>query len=98
MLKSLQALVLYSVPIPVLMDMLSTLWNLPMGKACLTALSHRTRREDRTRLAKQLPWDHPIARTLDHVVHRRKMAGKSNRFLGDWDWGPFPHTFFRVPF
>lgn len=61
MLKSLQALVLYSVPIPVLMDMLSTLWNLPMGKACLTALSHRTRREDRTRLAKQLPWDHPIA-------------------------------------
>ena len=30
-----------------------------------------------TRLAKQLPWDHPIARKLNHEVHRRKMAGKS---------------------
>ena len=55
MVKSLQALVLYSVPITVLMDMLSTLWNLPMGKACLTALLHRTRSEDLTNLAKQLP-------------------------------------------
>ena len=34
-----------------------------------------------TRLAKQLPWDHPIARTLNHEVHRRKMAGKSCRFF-----------------
>ena len=98
MVKSLQALVLYSVPITVLMDMLSTLWNLPMGRACLIALFHRSRSEDLTRLAKQLPWDHPIARTLDHEVHRRKMAGKSNRFFGRLGLGPFPHTFFRVPF
>jgi len=94
MVKSLQALVLYSVPITVLMDMLSTLWNHPMGKACLTALFHRTRSEDLTNLAKQLPWDHPIARTLDHEVHRRKMAGKSNRFFGRLGLGTFPHTFF----
>ena len=92
--KSLQALVPYSVPITVLVDMLSTLWNLPMGKACLTALFHRTRSEDLTRLAKQLPWDHPIACTLDHEVHRRKMTGKSNRFFGGLGLGPFPHTFF----
>ena len=94
MVKSLQALVLYSVPITVLMDMLSTLWNLPMGKACLTALLHRPRSDDLTNLAKQLPWDHPIARTLDHEVHRRKMAGKSNPFFGRLGLGPFPHTFF----
>ena len=66
MVKSLQAIVLYSVPITVLMDMTSTQWNLPMGKACLTALFHRTRSEDLTRLAKQFSWDHPIPRTLDH--------------------------------
>ena len=52
-----------------------------MGKACLTSLFHRTRSEDLTNLAKQLPWHHPIARTLDHEVHRRKMAGKSCRFF-----------------
>ena len=48
-----------------------------------------------TRLAKQLPWDHPIARTLNHEVHRRKMAGKSCRFF-DWqDSVPsFTHTLF----
>ena len=34
-----------------------------------------------TRLARQLPWAHPIARTLNHEVHRRKMAGKSCRFF-----------------
>ena len=97
MVKSLQGLVLYSVPITVLMDMISTLWNLHMGKACLTALFYRSWSEDLTRLAKQFPWDHPIVRTLDHKVHRRKMAGKSNRLLGDWDWGPSSHLF-RVPF
>ena len=97
MVKSRQALVLYSVPITVLMDMISTLWNLPMGKACLTALFHRTRSEDLTRLAKQFPWDHQIVRTLDHEVHRRKMAGKSNHFLGHWDWGP-SLTRFSCPF
>ena len=76
------------------MDMISTLWILPMGKACLTALFHRTRSEDLTRLAKQFPWDHPIARKLDYEVHRRKMAGKSNRFFGRLGLGPFPHTLF----
>ena len=91
-------MVLYSVPLAVLMDMLSTLWNLPMRKACLTAWFHRTRSEDLTRLAKQLPWDHPIARTLDHEVHRRNMAVKSCHFC--WVARPgvhsFPHTLFSL--
>ena len=39
--------------------------------------------DEMTRLAKQLPWDHPIARTLNHEVHRRKMAGKSVAFFID---------------
>ena len=48
-----------------------------------------------TRLAKQLPWDHPIARTLNHEVHRRKMAGKSCRFFHWQDSVPsFNHTLF----
>ena len=48
-----------------------------------------------TRLAKQLPWDHPIARTLNHEVHRRKMAGKSCRFFHWQDSVPsFTHTLF----
>lgn len=98
MVKSLQAPVLYSVPITVLMDMLSTLWNLPTGKACLTALFHRTCSEDLTNLAKQLPWDHPIARRLDREVHRRKMAGKSNRFFGRLELGALPSHLFSCPF
>ena len=61
-----------------------------MGKACLTALFHRTRSEDLTRLAKQFPWDHPIARTLDHEAHRRKMAGKSCRFFSWTGLGSLP--------
>ena len=51
--------------------------------------------DEMTRLAKQLPWDHPIARTLNHEVHRRKMAGKSCRFFHWQDWvASFPHTVF----
>ena len=51
--------------------------------------------DEMTRLAKQLPWDHPIARTLHHEVHRRKMAGKSCRFFHWQDWvASFPHTIF----
>ena len=95
MVKSLQALVLYSMPLAVLMDMISTLWNLPMGKACLTALFHRTQSEDLTRFAKQFPWDHPIARTLDHEAYRCKMAGKSCRFFSLTGLGSipsFPHS------
>ena len=98
MVKSLQAIVLYSVPITVLMDMLSTLWNLPMGKACLTAPFHRTRSEELTRLARQFPWDHPIARTLDHEVHRRKMAGKSCRFFSWMGLGSLPSLIPFFPF
>ena len=98
MVKSLQAIVLYSVPITVLMDKLSTLWNLPMGKACLAALFHRSRSEDLTRLAKQFPWDHPTARTLDHEAHRRNMAGKSCRSFPWTGLGSLPSLIPFFPF
>ena len=51
--------------------------------------------DEMTRLTKQPLWDHPIARTLNHEVHRRKMAGKSCHFFHWQDWVPsFPHTLF----
>jgi len=61
--------------------MLTTLRNLPMGQACLTALFRRSSTVKLASLAKTLPWDHPVAQTLDRDLHRRKMAGKSGRFL-----------------
>ena len=72
MVNSLEALVLYSVPLTVLFDLLQTVWHLPIRKACISALFRRSKTDDLRDLAKQLPWDHPIARTLDHEGHRRK--------------------------
>ena len=94
MVNSLQALVLYAVPLTVLFDLLKTLWHLPLKNDCLRALFRRGTLEELRDLAKQLPWDHPIARTLDHEVHRRRMAGKSCHFCGCQGVGTFPHTLF----
>lgn len=77
MVNSLQALVLYSVPLAVLFDMLKTVWHLPLRKDCLSALFRRCTFEELRDMAKTLPWDHPIGRKLDHEVHRRRMADKS---------------------
>ena len=80
MVNSLQSLVLFSVPIAVLIDMLKILHHLPMGHECFNALFRRCTHEELRAWAKTFPWDHPIARKLDHEVHRRRMAGEFHRF------------------
>ena len=94
--NSLQALVLYSVPLAVLFDLLKTVWHLPLRKDCLSALFRRCTLEELRDMAKTLPWDYPIARTLDHEVHRRRMAGESYCFIFIARSGvlSFPHTLF----
>ena len=64
--NSLQALVLYAVPLTVLFDLLKTLWRVPLKNDCLHALFRRGTLEEILDFAKTLTWDHPIARTLDH--------------------------------
>lgn len=95
MVNSLEALVLYAVPLTVLFDLLKAVWHLPLRKPCVSALFQRSSTDELTRLSHTLPWDHPIARTLDHEVHRCKMAGKSYRFFGGRPGvHSFPHTLF----
>ena len=94
MVNSLQALVLYSVPIAILFDMLKMLHHLPMGKDCLRALFRRCTHKELRAWAKTLPWDHPIARKLDHEVHRRLMAGESYGFHFFSGVGPFSSYLF----
>ena len=77
MVSSLQSIVLYSVPIAMLFEMLKELHKLPLGKDCLKAMLRRCTHEELRNWAKTLPWDHPVARSLDHEVHRRRMAGES---------------------
>ena len=94
MVSSLQSIVLFSVPIAVLFDMLKILHHLPMGHECFRALFRRCTHEELRAWAKTLPWDHPIARKLDHEVHRRRMAGESHGFSFFSGVGPF----FLIPF
>ena len=77
MVSSLQSIVLYSVPIAILFDMLKILHRLPMGHECFHALFRRCTHEELRDWAKTLPWDHPIAKKLDHEVHHRRKAGES---------------------
>ena len=88
MVSSLQSIVLFSVPIAILIDMLKILHHLPMGHELFRALFRRCTHEELRAWAKTFPWDHPIARKLDHEVHRRRMAGEFHdfSFLGV---GPF---------
>ena len=81
MVNSLQSLVLFSVPIAVLIDMLKILHHLPMGHELFRALFRRCTHEELRNWAKTFPWDHPIARKLDHEVHRRRMAGEFYGFF-----------------
>ena len=94
MVNSLQSLVLFSVPIAVLIDMLKILHHLPMGHECFRALFRRCTHEELRAWAKTFPWDHPIARKLDHEVHRRRMAGEFHSFHFFGVWVPFPYAFF----
>ena len=66
-----------------------------MGHECFRALFRRCTHEELRDLAKTLPWDHPVARKLDHEVHRRRMAGESYGFHFFSGLGPF---FFLIPF
>ena len=81
MVSSLQSIVLYTVPIAMLFDMLKILHHLPMGRECFKVLFRRCTHEELRAWARTLPWDHPIARKLDHEVHRRRMAGECLSFL-----------------
>ena len=97
MVSSLQSIVLFSVPIAVLFDMLKILHHLPMGYECYRALFRRCTHEELRAWARTLPWDHPVARKLDHEVHRRRMAGEFYSFFIFSGVGPlFPHTFFLI--
>ena len=80
MVSSLQSIVLFSVPIAMLIEMLKILHHLPMGHELFRALFRRCTHEELRNWAKTFPWDHPIARKLDHEVHRRRMAGECHRF------------------
>ena len=78
---SLQSIILYSVPIALLIDMLKILHHLPMGHELFRALFRRCTHEELRNWAKTFSWDHPIARKLDHEVHRRRMAGEFHSFF-----------------
>ena len=92
MVSSLQSLVLFSVPIAMLIDMLKILHHLPMGHELFRALFRRCTHEELRDWAKTFPWDHPIARKLDHEVHRRRMAGEFYSFFSGCG------TLFLIPF
>ena len=95
MVSSLQSIALYSVPIAMLFDLLKTLWHLPMRHDCLRALFRRCAHEELRDWAKTLPWDHTVVRSLDHEVHRRRMAGESYLLFSITQvWGPSYHPFF----
>ena len=94
MVSSLQSIVLFSVPIAVLIDMLKILHHLPMGYECFRALFRRCTHEELRAWAKTFPWDHPIARKLDHEVHRRRMAGEFYYFSFFFGCG----SLFLIPF
>ena len=94
MVSSLQSIVLFSVPIAILIEMLKLLHHLPMGHECFRALFRRCTHEELREWAKTFPWDHPIARKLDHEFHRRRRAGKFHAFSFFRVWDPFPYTFF----
>ena len=94
MVSSLQSIVLFSVPIAMLIEMLKILHHLPMGHECFRALFRRCTHEELRAWAKTFPWDHPIARKLDHEVHRCRMAGEFYGFSFFRVWAPF----FLIPF
>ena len=95
MVSSLQSIVLFSVPIAMLIEMLKILHHLPMGHELFRALFRRCTHEELRDWAKTFPWDHPIARKLDHEVHRRRMAGEFHSFFHFLGCGTL---FFLIPF
>ena len=96
MVSSLQSIVLFSVPIAMLIEMLKILHHLPMGHELFRALFRRCTHEELRNWAKTFPWDHPIARKLDHEVHRRRMAGKFHDFSFFSGVGPISLYLFLI--
>ena len=96
MVSSLQSIVLFSVPIAMLIEMLKVLHHLPMGHELFRALFRRCTHEELRAWAKTFPWDHPIARKLDHEVHRRRMAGECYGFSFFGGVGPFSLHLFSI--
>ena len=98
MVSSLSSIVLYSMPIAMLFDALKLLWHTPLRSDCLRAFFRRCTHEELRDWAKTLPWDHPVARKLDHEVHRRRMAGECYGFPF-FGCGSlfFPHVPFLIP-
>ena len=92
MVSSLQSIVLYSVHVAVLFDMLKILHHLPLGQPILRALFRRCGHQELRDWAKTLLWDHPIARKLDHEVHRRRIVGESHFFFISPFWGWVTYT------
>ena len=97
MVGTMSSIVLYSMPIAILFETLKMLWHLPIKRDCLRALFRRCGWKELSDWAKTLPWDHPVARSLDQEVHRRKMAGESPSFFSlPWVWVFFPYTPFSL--
>ena len=96
MVSSLQSIVLFSVPIAMLIEMLKILHHLPMSHELFRALFRRCTHEELRAWAKTFPWDHPIARKLDHEVHRRRMAGECYSFSFLGGVGPFSLYLFSI--
>ena len=96
MVSSLSSLVLYSMPIAMLFDALKMLWHTPLRSDCLRAFFRRCTHEELRDWAKTLPWDHPVARKLDHEVHRRRMAGEFYGFHFFRVWVPFSLYLFLI--
>ena len=80
MVQTLENLVLLTVSFLVLLDLLKSVWHLPLKKPCLQTQFRRAKANELSSLAKTLPWDDPVARALDFEVHRRKMAGEMTSF------------------
>ena len=80
MVQTLENLVLLTVPFLVLLDIVKSVWHLPLKKPYLQSLFRRANTHELTSLAKTLPWEDPMARALDFEAHRRKMAGKMTSF------------------
>ena len=80
-----------------LFEMLKKLHHLPMGQECLRAMFRRCTHRELRDWAKTLPWDYPVARKLDHEVHRRHMAGESPFAFFPCLGIGFPHTPFLNP-
>ena len=91
MVGTLSSIVLYSMPVAILFETLKMLWHLPIKRDCQRALFRRCGWKELRDWAKTLPWDHPVARSLDQEVHRRKMAGEFP-FSLLWVW-----VFFLIP-